>query len=161
MSLFKEATFSDDAVCCFDYFSVYSNILNFKISLASLVYFMAPIIIFWVGYIIKEESLQISKLNIWVYILLFWELSFIFFFLFHCSGKHNGQLAHLQYSSSNKSRSQTSPVQEVLGFTVTLTKRIKEHQNKEIVRSIWPKKFYSESESEVAQLCPTLRPRGL
>ena len=100
MSLFKEATFSDDAVCCFDYFSVYSNILNFKISLASLVYFMAPIIIFWVGYIIKEESLQISKLNIWVYILLFWELSFIFFFFFTVPGNtmdnwHIYNTAHL------------------------------------------------------------------
>lgn len=128
------------SLCCFIF--QYTAIL-FKISLACLVYFIAPIIIFWVGNIIKEESLKIRKLNIWVYITLSWELpftvSFFFFFLFHCSGKHNGQLAHLQYSSSNKSRSETSLVQEVIGRTVTLTKRIKEHQNKEIVSSIWPK----------------------
>lgn len=68
------------SLCCFDYFSVYSNILNFKISLACLVYFIAPIIILWVGNIIKEESLQIRKLNIWVYITLSWELPFTVFF---------------------------------------------------------------------------------
>lgn len=126
------------SLCCFIF--QYTAIF-FKISLACLVYFIAPIIIFWVGNIIKEESLQIRKLNIWVYITLSWELPFtvFFFFLFHCSRKHNGQLAHVQYSSSNKSRSETSLVQEVLGLTVTLTKRIKEHQNKEIVSSIWPK----------------------
>ena len=100
--VFSKSNFFWWCSLCFFIFQ-YTAIL-FKISLACLVYFIAPIIIFWVGNIIKEESLKIRKLNIWVYITLSWELpftvSFFFFFFFTVPGNtmdnwHIYNTAHL------------------------------------------------------------------